>query len=115
MPGEYYTSPDILAEENERIFARSWHCVGRASALAGAGDYMLRNVAGESLIILRDRSGELRAFFNVCRHRGTRLCEAAQGPLLGNDPVPVPRLDVHDGRSADRRAADAGRRRLRQA
>ena len=79
MPGEYYTSPDILVEEQERIFARSWHCVGRASAIATAGDYILRTVAGESLIILRDRTGDLRAFFNVCRHRGTRLCEAVQG------------------------------------
>ena len=60
MPGEYYTSPAILAEESERIFARSWSCVGRASALARAGDYVLRTVAGESLIILRDRSGDLR-------------------------------------------------------
>ena len=79
MPGEYYTSPAIFAEESERLFARSWHCVGRSSALANAGDYVLRTVAGESLIILRDRGGELRAFFNVCRHRGTRLCEVAKG------------------------------------
>jgi Rieske 2Fe-2S family protein len=79
MPGEYYTSPAILAEERERIFARSWSCVGRASGLARAGDFVLRTVAGESLIILRDRSGDRRAFFNVCRHRGTRLCEAATG------------------------------------
>lgn len=79
MAGEFYTSPAILAEEQERIFAKSWHCVGRSSALAGAGDYIVRTVAGESLIILRDRSGELRAFFNVCRHRGTRICEAASG------------------------------------
>ena len=79
MPGEYYTSPAILVEENERIFARSWQCVGRSSALRGSGDYFLKTVGGESLIILRDRSGGLRAFFNVCRHRGTRLCEAASG------------------------------------
>src|SRR4051812_34500834 len=79
MPGEYYTSPDILAEENERIFARSWHCVGRASTLVTSGDYVLRTVAGESLIILRDRSGDLRAFFNVCRHRGTQICEVPKG------------------------------------
>jgi Rieske 2Fe-2S family protein len=79
MAGEFYTSPAILAEERERIFARSWQCVGRVSALASAGDYIVRNIAGESLIILRDRSGELRAFFNVCRHRGTRLCEASSG------------------------------------
>ena len=74
MPGEYYTSPDILAEEQERIFARSWHCVGRTSAIASAGDYVLRTVAGESLIILRDRSGDLRAFFNVCRHHAAAVC-----------------------------------------
>ncbi len=79
MPGEYYTSPAIFAEEQDRIFARSWHCVGRASALTNTGDYVLRTVAGESIIVLRDRSGTLRAHFNVCRHRGTRLCEAASG------------------------------------
>lgn len=48
MPGEYYTSPAIFAEENERLFPRSWHCVGRSSALANAGDYVLRTVAGDA-------------------------------------------------------------------
>jgi len=81
MPREYYTSPDIFAEEGERIFANHWNCVGRASRLARPGDYMLRAVAGESIIVLRDRSGELRAFFNVCRHRGTQLCSADSGRL----------------------------------
>lgn len=81
MPGEYYTSPSIFAEEQDRIFATSWHCAGRASSLAKPGDYVLRTVAGESLIILRDRSGSLRAYFNVCRHRGTRLCDAPSGEL----------------------------------
>src|SRR5687768_15612326 len=81
MPGEYYTSPSIYAEEQPRIFARSWHCVGRASALDTPGNYVVRTVAGESIIVLRDRSGSLRAFFNVCRHRGTRLCEVASGQL----------------------------------
>ena len=79
MPSEYYTSPDILAEETEKIFAREWHCVGRAQRLAEPGDWFLRTIAGESLIILRDRAGEIRAFFNICRHRGTRLCQADSG------------------------------------
>jgi Rieske 2Fe-2S family protein len=79
MAGEFYTSPAILAEEQSRIFAKSWHCVGRASALGSAGDYIVRNVAGESLIILRDRSGEMRAFFKVCRQSGTTISEAASG------------------------------------
>jgi len=79
MPGAYYTSPEIFAEDRERIFASHWNCVGRSSRLAQPGDYMLRSVAGESIIVLRDRSGQLRAFFNVCRHRGTRLCNVDAG------------------------------------
>jgi glycine betaine catabolism A len=81
MPREYYTSAAILAEEMERIFARRWCCVGRASSLARPGDYFLREVAGESLIVLRDKSGTVRAFFNVCRHRGTRLCREEAGHM----------------------------------
>lgn len=79
LPGEFYASPAVLAEEMERIFARLWHCVGRAAALGRPGDYFLADVAGESLIVLRDRQGTLRALFNVCRHRGTRLCREPSG------------------------------------
>jgi Rieske 2Fe-2S family protein len=79
MPREYYISPAILAEEWERIFAREWNCVGRASSLPERGDWMLRTVAGESLIIVRGADGALRALFNICRHRGTRICSAASG------------------------------------
>ena len=79
MPREYYTSPEILAEETERIFARTWTCVGRASAIAQPGEFIVRNVAGESLIIVRGRDGVIRALFNVCRHRGTQLCREASG------------------------------------
>ena len=79
LPGELYTRTEVLAEERERIFARHWNCVGRASTLARPGDYVLRTIAGESLIVLRDRAGTLRAFFNTCRHRGTRLCRAESG------------------------------------
>ena len=78
LPGRYYTSPEIFAAEGERIFARAWLCIGRAETIPEPGDYVLAEVAGESVIVLRDRSGELRAFYNVCRHRGTRLCEAAR-------------------------------------
>jgi Rieske 2Fe-2S family protein len=79
MPGEFYTSPAILAEEQERIFARAWHCAGRTSTLARPGDYLLREIAGESIILVRDKAGVLRAHFNVCRHRGTRLCQESSG------------------------------------
>ncbi|MGH7699506.1 MAG: aromatic ring-hydroxylating oxygenase subunit alpha [Gemmatimonadales bacterium] len=81
LPRRYYTAPDIFAEERERIGTRHWHCVGRGEDVARPGDYLLAEIAGESLIVLRDRAGLLRAHYNVCRHRGTRLCEAPEGRL----------------------------------
>jgi len=79
LPGRYYTSPEIYAEEQERIFTERWICAGRAAEISEAGDYVLRRIAGESVIVVRGRDGALRAFYNVCRHRGTRLCEEPQG------------------------------------
>ena len=79
LPGEYFTSPAILAEEAERIFANGWNCVGRSARLAQPGDYFLATIAGESLIVVRDREGVTRAHFNVCRHRGTRICAEDSG------------------------------------
>lgn len=78
---EYYVSSRVFASEQDAIFSRLWTCVGRSSRLACAGDYGVRTIAGESLLLVRGRDGELRAFFNVCRHRGTRLCEAGTGRL----------------------------------
>src|SRR3989442_8910668 len=79
LPGRYYTSPEIYAEEQERIFTARWICVGRAAEIPAAGDYVLRTIAGESVIVVRGRDGALRAFYNVCRPRGPRLCEEPRG------------------------------------
>ena len=83
LPGHFYTSPDVLAEEKDRIFARQWHCVGRASSIAKPGDFIVREIAGESLIVVRGNDSRIRAFFNVCRHRGTRLCSQQSGHFTG--------------------------------
>jgi glycine betaine catabolism A len=79
MPREYYTSGEIFERDRERIFARHWNCAGRASSIPDAGDFMLRDIAGESIIILRGKDCAIRAFFNICRHRGTRICQDATG------------------------------------
>ena len=79
LPREYYTSEAILAEERERIFARGWNCAGRVTDVKQAGDFLVREIAGESIIVTRDKSGTPRAFFNICRHRGTRICREASG------------------------------------
>ncbi len=84
----WYASPDVFALERERIFARSWTYVARAERLTQPGDYVLADVAGESLIVTRDHAGRLRAFFNVCRHRGTRLCTVAEGRFGGSIQCP---------------------------
>src|SRR5260370_32534662 len=84
LPGRYYYDPAIYEREQERIFANMWVCVGRAEALAGAGAYQTVLIGRESIIVVRNRNGALQAFFNVCRHRGARLCTQAMGHLKGS-------------------------------
>jgi glycine betaine catabolism A len=79
LPQRYFVSPDVFAEEQATIFSALWVCVGHESQIPDSGDYFLATIAGESLIIVRDQQREVRAFYNVCRHRGTRMCEAAAG------------------------------------
>src|SRR5260370_34371747 len=61
-----------------------WVCVGRAEALAGSGADQTVLIGRESIIVVRNRDGALQAFFNVCRHRGDRLCNQAMGHLKGS-------------------------------
>ena len=79
LPQRYFVSPEVFAEEQEKIFSTQWVLVGHQSQMAKAGDYFVQEVAGESLIVVRDKNGEVRGFYNVCRHRGTRLCEDRTG------------------------------------
>src|SRR5256885_5025869 len=70
LPQRYFISPEIFAEESQKIFATKWLLVGHQSQLANPGDYFLAEVAGESFIIAKDQRSTIRAFYNVCRHRG---------------------------------------------
>jgi len=73
MPPEVYTSEAFLAAELEHVFAKGWYCVGRSSALAKAGDYVTCELAGQPVLVIRDRDGDLRAMSNVCLHRMSTL------------------------------------------
>ncbi len=75
LPGHDYHAPAVFERERERIFFREWIYAGRADEAAGAGDYLTVDVVGESILVVRGKDGELRAFYNVCRHRGSRLCD----------------------------------------
>ncbi len=88
LDARWYVSHDVFADERDRLFSRDWICVGRAEQIESSGDYFLASVAGESLIVTRDASLQTRAFFNVCRHRGTRMCEKQSGHFTGSIQCP---------------------------
>ena len=80
LPNAAYTSDAFLELENERLFARGWTLAGCAHQIPGPGDGLPVTVAGLPLILLRNREGEIRAFHNVCRHRGAQiLAEPCRG------------------------------------
>jgi Rieske 2Fe-2S family protein len=88
LDAHWYRSPDVFAQERERLFARGWTCIGREEQIPGPGDFFLADIAGENLIVTRDARGTVRAFFNVCRHRGTRVCDAARGRFAATIQCP---------------------------
>ncbi len=59
LPRRYFVSPDVFAQEQEKIFSKQWVLVGHQSRIAQAGDYFTAEIAGESLIIVRDKRGEI--------------------------------------------------------
>ncbi|MDX1499733.1 MAG: aromatic ring-hydroxylating dioxygenase subunit alpha [Woeseiaceae bacterium] len=77
----FYVEPEIFALELERILLADWLLAGHESELPQAGDYKVIEVAGESAIIVRGADGALRAFANVCRHRGSLVCLEASGSV----------------------------------
>jgi glycine betaine catabolism A len=79
LPQKYFVSEEIFEREQEMIFSSQWLLVGHQSQVAQPGDFFVPDVGLESVIIARDRAGTLRGFYNVCRHRGTRLCEEESG------------------------------------
>ena len=81
LPQRYFVSPGVFALEQEKIFSSHWLLAGHQSQIPEPGDYFLLSVGSESLIITHDQRSTIRGFYNVCRHRGTRLCETATGHL----------------------------------
>lgn len=77
---EFYSSREIFEQDVERIYLRHWLFSGHVSRLARSGDFFLYSVADESVIIVREQE-EIHALHNVCRHRGSRICREAEGPI----------------------------------
>jgi Rieske 2Fe-2S family protein len=111
LPSRYYVDPSYYRSELEWYFGEMWFYAARADEIPNRGDYVLREIAGESLIVVRGERGEINAFYNVCRHRGTRLCEHESGTTgstircpyhawvydLGGRLVAAPHMDRVEG------------------
>jgi Rieske 2Fe-2S family protein len=74
-----YASPQVWEDEQEKIWWGDWVCAGRTEEISNPGDYVVRDIGGESIFIVRNDAGELRAFYNVCSHRGTKFLDDAGG------------------------------------
>lgn len=77
LPGSFYYDPDIFEREKRAIFTRTWQYVCHVSRLTEPGSYAVRDIGDQSIIVVRDGEGQLRAFHNVCQHRAHRLLEGA--------------------------------------
>ena len=75
LPAHYFYDSEHYAREEKLIFERSWMSVGHASLIPKPGDYMVRGVGSQEIIVLRDNEGEVRAYYNVCRHRARELLQ----------------------------------------
>ena len=81
LPGPSFTTESEFDREQEAVLFADWFCVGRAESLAATGDYLTADIAGESILVVRRPGGSLAGFYNLCRHRGSRLV-----PVAGSQP-----------------------------
>ena len=79
LPARWYTDPAIFTDERQAIFRRSWQYVGLIEQVAQPGDFFTCSIGEVPVVVVRDLEGELRAFANVCRHRGSQVVLAECG------------------------------------
>jgi len=79
LPGHRYTSPAFFAAEWEKMWTKTWLLLGRESEIPEPGDYQAENIGPESIIMIRQADGGIKAFYNVCQHRGNRLIAGDAG------------------------------------
>ena len=79
LPSDWYYDAAHYERELEAIWYRDWVCVGRAEEVPNAGDFIVRKIGTQSLIVTRDKDDGIRVFYNTCRHRGSVLCTKENG------------------------------------
>lgn len=92
LPRDAYLSPAHFDLERDRIFHHEWFYVGREEAIPQPGDYLQADVAGESILVTRNRAGGLSGYYNVCRHRGSQLSLIDSAPESSRGVCPTDRF-----------------------
>ncbi len=118
LPSDAYRTPESFATDRRTILAREWFCTGRTDQIPAPGDHLVLDIAGESVLVVRDKAGTLYAHYNVCRHRGARRGGALQpavqchrpGCRLSRAPVPPGPARLRTGSGS---TGSVGRRRRR--
>ena len=82
LPAAFYISDEVFRLEQAELFGRMWLCIGREADIPKPGDFFTHEVGDERILVLRGGDGTVRGFFNVCRHRGTRLVDEPRGEGL---------------------------------
>jgi Rieske 2Fe-2S family protein len=75
LSGRDYTSAEVYEQEREKIWWGDWVCIGRVEEVEHPGDFVVKDVAGESVFVVRNTEGRLNGFYNVCAHRGTKFLD----------------------------------------
>jgi phenylpropionate dioxygenase-like ring-hydroxylating dioxygenase large terminal subunit len=79
IPAAWYTDDQVFELEKETVFSNSWQCAARVDQLIHPGDYVTSEIAGEPIVVVRGNDGELRGFFNVCRHHAATVMTESEG------------------------------------
>lgn len=79
LPAGFYSSATVYVADLERVFGRCWILAGHVSQIPNSGDFFVYELGRESIIVVRDDAGDVRAHANVCRHRGSRICLEPKG------------------------------------
>ncbi len=85
ITGDRYYTPEFAKQEAEALFPRVWQVAGRVDQIPEAGDYVTYEIGRDSILCVRGEDDVVRAFYNVCQHRGNRLVSAPVGSLAGGD------------------------------
>jgi phenylpropionate dioxygenase-like ring-hydroxylating dioxygenase large terminal subunit len=79
LPQDYYTSEAVFNADFDDVISQKWIVAGHISRIPNKGDYFLFKIGNEQIIVIRENADSVRAFFNVCRHRGSTICQAESG------------------------------------